>query len=169
VSVFYFSASTRCFPPSSRGFAATASPAGKQHRRLRQPGLRSHDAARLLYRAQRAAEGRPQCLLANHGAHSSPISGRSSRTSRPWPVRSHFWAKLPGVKVTACENTAAAAKKVAESGRTDWAALASRACAELYGLDCLQARCRTRATTTRASSASRKTWRSTPAPTARAS
>ncbi len=48
-----------------------------------------------------------------------------------------FLAKLPGVKVTACENTAAAAKKVAESGRTDWAALASRACAELYGLDCL--------------------------------
>ena len=43
-----------------------------------------------------------------------------------------------GVKVTPCENTAAAAKKVAESGRSDVAALSSRACIELYGLDCLK-------------------------------
>lgn len=44
-----------------------------------------------------------------------------------------FLASL-GVKVTACANTAEAAKAVAQSGRTDVAALASRSCAALYGL-----------------------------------
>ena len=47
--------------------------------------------------------------------------------------------KLPGVTVIRCENTAAAAKLVAESGRKDIAALASRACIELYGLSCIAA------------------------------
>lgn len=42
--------------------------------------------------------------------------------------------KLGNVKVTVCENTAVAAKLVAESPRTDVAALSSRACADLYGL-----------------------------------
>ena len=46
-----------------------------------------------------------------------------------------FLAKLPGVKVSAVENTAAAAKMVAESERDDIAALASAASAQLYGLD----------------------------------
>lgn len=41
------------------------------------------------------------------------------------------------VKVTACENTAAAAKMVAESGRRDAAAIGSRQCAALYGLSTL--------------------------------
>ena len=48
-----------------------------------------------------------------------------------------FLKGLPGVKVIPVENTAVAAKMVAESGRTDVAALSSRACAELYGLTCL--------------------------------
>ncbi len=48
-----------------------------------------------------------------------------------------FLKNLKGVKVTACENTAVAAKMVAESGRGDVAALSSRSCAELYGLSCL--------------------------------
>lgn len=39
-----------------------------------------------------------------------------------------------GVKVTPCENTAQAAKMVAGSSRQDVAALASRSCASLYGL-----------------------------------
>ena len=43
-----------------------------------------------------------------------------------------------GVRVTCCENTAAAAQKVALSERTDIAALSSRQCAELYGLTCLR-------------------------------
>jgi len=45
--------------------------------------------------------------------------------------------KSSGVKVTVFGNNAAAAKYVAESGRTDLAAIASASCAELYGLDIL--------------------------------
>ncbi len=49
-----------------------------------------------------------------------------------------FLATLgPDVKITACENTAVAAKMVAESDRRDVAALSSRHCAKLYGLKCL--------------------------------
>lgn len=48
-----------------------------------------------------------------------------------------FLKKLPNVKVIACENTAVAAKMVAESPRGDIAALSSRSCAELYNLACL--------------------------------
>lgn len=40
-----------------------------------------------------------------------------------------------GVKVKICKNTAEAAKLVAESGRTDVAAIGSKDCAELYGLN----------------------------------
>ncbi len=46
---------------------------------------------------------------------------------------------LRGVRVHVCENTAMAAKRVAESERHDVAALSSRSCAELYGLDVLDA------------------------------
>ena len=52
---------------------------------------------------------------------------------------STFLEKLPGVKLIAVENTAVAAKMVAESGRTDIAAISSRSCAELYGLSNLAA------------------------------
>ncbi len=45
-----------------------------------------------------------------------------------------FLSTLPGVKVIPVENTAAAAKMVALSGRKDVAALSSRSCEELYGL-----------------------------------
>ena len=48
-----------------------------------------------------------------------------------------FLRGYPDVKVTPCANTAMAAKMVAESDRTDVAALSSRSCAELYGLACL--------------------------------
>ena len=50
---------------------------------------------------------------------------------------SDFIASL-GVKVTVCENTAAAAKMVADSGRTDCAAIGSKDCAELYGMKVLK-------------------------------
>ena len=50
-----------------------------------------------------------------------------------------FLKTLPKVKVTVVENTAIAAKMVSESDRTDVAALSSRSCASLYGLDCLAA------------------------------
>jgi len=44
------------------------------------------------------------------------------------------YLKSLNCKVTACENTAIAAKMVAESGRTDVAALSSAKCADLYDL-----------------------------------
>ena len=47
---------------------------------------------------------------------------------------SAFLKKLPGVKVTPCDNTATAAKMVSESERTDIAALASVDCGALYNL-----------------------------------
>lgn len=49
---------------------------------------------------------------------------------------SEFLKGLKNVTVIHCENTAAAAKMVAESDRRDIAAIASRSCAGLYGLDC---------------------------------
>ena len=42
------------------------------------------------------------------------------------------------VKITAVENTAMAAQTVAQSDRTDLAALCSRTCMDLYGLSCLR-------------------------------
>lgn len=51
---------------------------------------------------------------------------------------SGFLRSLGNVTVTVCENTAMAAKLVAESGRKDLAALSSHSCAKLYGLDCLK-------------------------------
>ena len=51
---------------------------------------------------------------------------------------SQFLQSLGDVKIIRCENTAAAAKFVAESGRRDIAALAARSCVGLYGLECLQ-------------------------------
>ncbi len=50
-----------------------------------------------------------------------------------------FLSGLKGVKIIPVENTAVAAKMVADSGRTDVAALSSRSCAELYGLKNLAA------------------------------
>ena len=50
---------------------------------------------------------------------------------------SGFLNNLPGVKVIPVENTAVAAKMVAQSDRNDCAALSSRGCAELYNLTCL--------------------------------
>lgn len=51
---------------------------------------------------------------------------------------SNFLSDLEGVQVHVCDNTAAAAKMVAESDRDDIAALSSRSCAELYGLEILE-------------------------------
>ena len=48
-----------------------------------------------------------------------------------------FIKSLGGVEVTECANTAQAAQMVAQSGRNDMAALSSRSCAGLYGLETL--------------------------------
>ncbi|MBP3376379.1 MAG: chorismate mutase [Clostridia bacterium] len=50
---------------------------------------------------------------------------------------SSFLRSLGDVKITIAPNTAVAARMVAESGRDDIAALSSRFCAELYGLETL--------------------------------
>ena len=51
---------------------------------------------------------------------------------------SAFLQTLPNVKVIPCENTAVAAKMVAESEETGIAALSSRSCSKLYGLEILK-------------------------------
>ena len=50
-----------------------------------------------------------------------------------------FLHGLTGVNVVPVANTAIASEMVSKSGRKDVAALSSRFCAELYGLDCLAA------------------------------
>lgn len=52
---------------------------------------------------------------------------------------------LKNVKVTVCENTAAASRTVAESGRNDIACIASRESAKLYGLTVLKSNVQDRA------------------------
>lgn len=48
---------------------------------------------------------------------------------------SEFLKTVPTAAITVCENTAMAAKLVAESGRMDVAAISSPACAAIYGLE----------------------------------
>ena len=50
-----------------------------------------------------------------------------------------FLQSLKNVKIIPCENTAVAAKMVAEADRTEIATLSSRECMKLYGLSCLKA------------------------------
>jgi len=52
---------------------------------------------------------------------------------------SAFLKSLGDVKVTVCENTAVAARMVAESPRSDVAALSSSLCQRIYHLNCLKA------------------------------
>ncbi len=77
------------------------------------------------------------CLLARRGAH---IEGIKEIFSHEQAIAQcgDFLKSLGGVRITPCENTAEAARLVFESGRDDAAALSSRACAEIYSLDCLR-------------------------------
>ena len=50
---------------------------------------------------------------------------------------SKFLGSLGGVRVIPCDNTAMAAKMVAESGNRHAAAISSHPCAALYGLECI--------------------------------
>ena len=52
-----------------------------------------------------------------------------------------FLHTLKGVNIVPVSNTAVASQMVASSERKDVAALSSRTCAELYGLECLKASC----------------------------
>ena len=75
-------------------------------------------------------------VLANPGA---TLEGLTEIYSHQQAISqcARYLEKMPNVKVTPVTNTAEAARMVAESGRTDVAALSSRACAELYGLNVL--------------------------------
>ena len=75
-------------------------------------------------------------LLARPGAKLSGIREIYSH-EQALSQCAQFLSSLSGVKVIPCENTALAAKLVAESGRDDAAALSTRACERLYGLECL--------------------------------
>ncbi len=75
-------------------------------------------------------------LLANHGAKLSDIKEIYSH-EQAISQCSDFLNTVTGVKIIPVENTAVAAKLVAESGRTDVAAISSRSCEELYNLNCL--------------------------------
>lgn len=50
---------------------------------------------------------------------------------------SEFLHDFPNAAIIPVENTAVAAEMVAKSGKTDVAAISSRTCEELYGLECL--------------------------------
>ncbi len=73
-------------------------------------------------------------LLANKGAKLSDIKTVYSH-EQAINQCSDFLREMPGVDVIAVENTAVAAEMVSKSGCNDVAALSSRACAELYGLE----------------------------------
>lgn len=76
------------------------------------------------------------CLLANKGVNVSDIKEIFTH-EQAIAQCGDFLKTLGDVKVTPCENTAAAAKTIFESGRKDAAAVSSRSCAEIYGLEIL--------------------------------
>ena len=75
-------------------------------------------------------------LLANPGTKLSDIKEIYSH-EQAINQCSSFLNTIAGVKIIPVENTAVAAKAVAESGRYDVAAISSRNCMELYNLNCL--------------------------------
>ena len=77
-------------------------------------------------------------LLANPGAALSDIKTIYSH-EQAISQCSDFLHSLRGVNVVPVENTALASEMVAKSGSKEVAALSSRSCAELYGLQCLAA------------------------------
>ncbi len=77
------------------------------------------------------------CVLAKSGVKIEDIKDIYSH-EQAINQCSEFLATLKNVNVHVCENTAMAAKMVAESDRNDIAALSSKNCAELYNLSVLK-------------------------------
>lgn len=76
-------------------------------------------------------------LLAKHGVKKEEVREVYSHEQAINQCAGYL-ANWKGVKVTVVENTAVASQLVAQSERTDVAALSSRFCGELYGLDTLE-------------------------------
>lgn len=76
-------------------------------------------------------------LLANRGVKLEDVK---EITSHPHALAQcgRFLKQMKGAKATPGTNTAVAAKELAASGRRDQAVIASRACADLYGLDVIK-------------------------------
>ena len=77
------------------------------------------------------------CLMANPGTKLTDIKEIYSHEQAIGQCGS-FLKTLNDVKIITCENTAQAAKMVSDSGRNDVAAISSRECLELYGLEVLE-------------------------------
>ena len=77
-------------------------------------------------------------LLAKHGVKLEDVREVLSH-GQALSQCANFLAGLKNVKATVVENTAVAARTVAQSERNDLAALSSRFCAEEYGLNVLKA------------------------------
>ena len=95
--------------------------------------MRSHD-----FRIVRAVKLHvSHALMVNKGVTKSDIKEVKSHP-QALSQCSIFLHGLKGVKQTPAANTAMAARELRESGRTDLAVVASKSCAELYGLEVLE-------------------------------
>lgn len=77
------------------------------------------------------------CLLVNPGTRREEIRKIYSHQQAISQCEKYLQS-FPNARVIPCENTAVAAKMVAEAGRRDAAALSSHSCGKIYGLSCLE-------------------------------
>ena len=75
-------------------------------------------------------------LVANHDTKKEDVKEIISHEQALTQCKKYL-EQFVNAKITACANTAVAAKMVAESGRKDVVAISSRECADLYGLKLL--------------------------------
>lgn len=76
-------------------------------------------------------------LVANHDTKKEDVKEILSHEQALSQCKKYL-EQFTNAKITACANTAVAAKMVAESGRKDIVAISSRECADLYGLKLLE-------------------------------